>query len=131
MGSGSGTVIFLVIFFIIIIVLVIIAVIGSKKDRTEKLIKNHKKRTLNNKAEKERIAIFQKLNKIILDVEKEIADFKPSIGTKSLGQINNEYGHQIYEIKNSEELKTVFLREDYKAEMKEMIDGLSKEKPSN
>ena len=131
MSSGSGTVIFLVIFFAIIVVLVVVAFVGSRKDKSEKLIKTHKERVLNNEANEQREEIFKKLNIIVHDLENEIADFKPSIGIKSLGEINAEYSGKVNDIINSEELKSVYLRQDYKSEMKEMIDGLAKDKPSN
>ena len=130
-SSGAGTWIFLGIFFSIIIILVVVATVGSKKDKTEKLIENDKKKKLRNSATSGRVIIFSALDITIRNLNKELEDFKPSIGLKSLGEINKEYFERIKLISASEEVKSIYVSEDYKAEMKPIINGLLKVKPSN
>ena len=129
-NSPIGMIIFIVIFFGIIAILVIVAFVGSKKDKQEKLISNDKKRKISTKAEKSRVIIFVSLNKMIKDLEKELKHFKPSIGIKSLGDINKEYSNMIKKIQHSKELKEVYDDPDYKLEIKELLDNLDKCKPS-
>ena len=126
-----GAIIFIVIFFGIIIILVIVAFVGSKKDKQERLIDNDKKRTTSSKAEKSRVIVFVSLEKMINDLSNELKDFVPSIGIKSLGDINKEYSHKIKKIQHSKELKEVYDDPDYKIELKHAIGSLSKHKPSS
>ncbi len=130
-GSNAGAWIFLIIFFGIIIALVIVAVIGSRKDRIEKLVENDKRRKIRSKATADRVALFSSLNTIITGLNKELKDFKPSVGTRSLGDINKEASDKVKEILNSESLKAIYLSEDFKVEIKPILDELSKSKPSN
>lgn len=125
-----GAWIFLIIFFGIIASLVIVAMIGSRKDKMEKLVENDKRRKSREAAEFDRVAIFSYLNKLITELETELADFKPSVGIKSLGDINKEVHHKIKSLSHSIELKNVYHSHDYKIEMKPIIDELSKHKPS-
>lgn len=125
-----GAIIFIVIFFGIIAVLVVVAFIGSKKDKQEKLIDNDKKRKISSNAEKSRIIIFISLNKMIQELEKEIKNFVPSVGIKSLGDINKDYSTRIKNIQSSKELEEVFEDPNYKLEMKDAIKKLSEVKPS-
>lgn len=129
-GGGWGVWIFLAIFFGIIGVLVIVAVIGSKKDKNEKLIENSKRKKIRVSAETNRIIIFISLNEAFKNLEKELKDFKPSIGIKSLGDINKEYGNIVKSILQSSEFKEVCYSEDYSNEMKPIIKELNSNKPS-
>lgn len=126
-----GTWIFLGIFFGIIIVLIVVAIFGARKDKNEKLIKNDEVRKLRTKAEEGRILIFASLNNNLNKLNKELKDFKPSIGLKSLGDINKEFSDLVKDIKKSDELKNVYLSEDYQTELKPVIESLSASKPSN
>ncbi len=130
-GSNTGTWIFLGIFFGIIIILVIVAAIGSRKDRNQKMIENDKKQKAALKSDESRVLLFSSLNKIIKNLNKELREFEPSIGTKSLGDINREYSSIIKAINDSDELKDIYELSDYKLEMNEVIDQLLKNKPSN
>ncbi len=129
-GNFAGW-IFLILFFSIIIILIVVAVVGSKKDRNEKLIENNKRKKLREEVEDLRIIFFVSLDKMIKKLEKDLKDFEPSIGIKSLGDINKEYSDFIKKIINSEEIKKIYMLEDYKTEIKQIIDSLSKNKPSN
>ncbi len=126
-----GMIIFIVIFFGIIALLVIVAFIGSKKDKQERLIENDKKRKISSKAERSRIIIFISLDKLIKDINKELKNFVPSIGIKSLGDINREYSNKIKNIQNSVDLKNVYDDPDYKLEINNVVNNLSKCKPSS
>ncbi len=130
-GSNAGAWIFLIIFFGIIIALVIVAIIGSRKDKIEKLVENDKRRKIRTQATADRVALFSTLNTIIVDLNKELKDFKPSVGMRSLGDINKEASDKIKEIVKSDVLKGIYLSEDFKNEIKPVLDELSKHKPSN
>lgn len=130
-NSGIGAIIFIVIFFGIIAILVIVAFFGSKKDKQERLISNDRKRKLSSKAERSRVIIFISLDILIHNLNKELKNFTPSVGIKSLGDINKEYSHKIKSILNSKELKEVYDDPDYKLEMNDVINRLSKTKPSS
>ncbi len=130
-SSNAGAWIFLIIFFGIIIALVIVAVIGAKKDKIEKMIENDKRKKIRSQASSDRIALFSSLNEIVTNLEKEIADFKPSVGTKSLGDINREASDRIKSFIKSDALKTIYLSDDYRIEIRPIMDLLSTTKPSN
>ncbi len=129
--SNAGAWIFLFIFFGIIIALVIVAIIGARKDKIDKMIENDKRKKIRNQASENRIALFASLNKTIVDLENELKDFKPSVGIKSLGDINREASELIKQIVHSDELKTIYLSEDYRNEILPIMDDLSTTKPSN
>lgn len=122
--------IILAIFFGIIIVLIIIASVGSRKDKMEKMIEQDKRSQETTAAESSRLIIFASLNKAIKGIEEELIDFKPSVGTKSLGEINTHYSGIIKKIQRSKELGDTYSIQDFKLEMKPIIDELSKTKPS-
>lgn len=130
-GSNTGAWIFLIIFFGIIIALIIVAVIGSRKDAQEKLIENSKRRKLRDSASTNRVMLFGTLNHLITSLETELKDFKPSVGVKSLGDINKEYSDKIKDIVNSKELKDIYSLEDFRNEIKPILNELIKAKPSN
>ncbi len=129
--SNAGAWIFLLIFFGIIIALVIVAIIGAKKDKIEKMIENDKRKKIRSQASADRIALFASLNQLVNNLEKEIEDFKPSVGTKSLGDINREASEKIKKIIKSDSLKTIYLSDDYRLEIRPIMDLLSTTKPSN
>ncbi|BDU67479.1 MAG: hypothetical protein TYPL_1320 [Candidatus Tyloplasma litorale] len=130
-GGSMGALIFLVIFFGIIIVLIIVAIIGSKKDKNEKLLENDKRKKARTQAENSRMVIFGSLMESIKRLEKDLEEFKPSVGIKSLGDINREFSNIIKNIKSSEEINSVYKSEDFKTELKQIIDELDNSKPSN
>lgn len=130
-GNNIAAIIFLGFFFIIIILLIVVAFVGSIRDKREKLVTNSKNKKLYDGAFGDRVIIFVSLNKLIGDLQKELDDFKPSIGLKSLGQINKEYGDQVKALSKSKELKNVFQSQDFKLELSEAIQSLLKTKPSN
>lgn len=129
-SAGAGTWIFLAIFFGIIIVLILVAIIGSKKDKNEKLIENDKRRKIRTASESNRIILFISLNETIEILNKELSEFKPSIGTKSLGDINKSASDIIKKIIDSKELKEIYALEDFKNEIKPILSDLNKNKPS-
>ncbi len=135
LSSGGGgnwiTWIILAVFFGIIIVLIIVASIGARKDKMEKLFEADKRNQSNLKADNSRIIIFSSLNKLIVDLEKELIDFKPSVGTTSIGDLNREIINKLKKMKNSDELKEIYESEDYKVEMKPIIDELTRVKPTS
>ncbi len=130
-GSSAAGWIFLIVFFGIIVALIIVAVIGSKKDRIEKLIENDKRRKLRETATSDRVALFSALNDVALKLEAELKDFKPSVGMKSLGDINREASDLIKSIHSSKMLKGIYKSDDFKNEIKPIVDELYKVKPSN
>ncbi len=131
-NSGSaGAWIFLIIFFGIIAALIIVAIIGSKKDKIEKLIENDKRKKIRTQAISDRIALFSALHEITQATAKEVAEFQPSIGIRSLGDINKDAHKKIKAIAHSKALKGIYLSEDFKIEIKPIIDELNKVKPSN
>lgn len=130
-SSNASAWIFLVLFFGIIAALIVVAVIGSRKDKIEKLVENDKRRKIRQQASADRVALFATLNTIIEDLDNELKDFKPSVGIKSLGDINKEVHHQIKLIAHSKALKSIYLSGDFKIEIKPIIDQLMKVKPSN
>ncbi len=81
-------------------------------------------------ADTNRVLIFSSLNKIIIDLNEELKNFKPSVGTKSLGQINTDCAKKIKNLTNSKEVKEIFVFEDYKLELKPILEELNKVKPS-
>ncbi len=129
--GSAGAWIFLLIFFGIIAALIIVAVIGSRKDKIEKLIENDKRRKLRAKATSDRVALFSYLHELTKGIEKEVLEFQPSIGIKSLGDINKEAHAKIKAVAHSKELKGIYLSEDFKTEIKPIVDQLVKVKPSN
>lgn len=129
-GGGAIGWIFLIVFFGIIIVLIIVATIGSKKDKNEKLIENDKWKKIQNNAKTSRVLVFFSLNNLIINLKKELNDFEPSIGIKSLGEINKEYSLIIKSIIDSKDLQNIYQIEDFKNEMKMIIDKLYKVRPS-
>ncbi len=129
--SNAGAWIFLIIFFGIIIALIIVAVIGSRKDAMEKLIENDKRKKLRNSITDDRIMLFSYLNETIETLKKEVEEFKPSVGIKSLGDINKEASEKIKSISNSKSLNQIYMSDDFKTEIKPIIDELLKVKPSN
>lgn len=129
MGNGF-TWIILIIFFGIIIALIIVASIGSRKDKMEKMMEQDKRSKETTAAESSRLIVFASLNKAINEIEAELKDFKPSVGTKSLGEINNHYSGIVKKIQQSKELGETYSIQDFKLEMKPIIDELSKTKPS-
>ncbi len=130
-GSNAGAWIFLIIFFGIIVALVIVAIIGAKKDKIEKMIENDKRKKIRNQASIDRVVLFSSLNEIITNLEDEVKDFKPSVGIKSLGDINREASDNIKKIVKSNALKTIYLSDDYRLEIRPILDQLSTTKPSN
>lgn len=118
------------VFFAIIIVLIIVATIGARKDKVEKMIETDKRGKEVNEAESARVILFTSLNKIITNLEKELEDFQPSVGTRTLGEINTEVSKSLKGITHSKELKDLYKFEDYKIEFKPIIDELNKVKPS-
>lgn len=129
--SSVGAWIFLIIFFGIIAALIIVAVIGSKKDKIEKLIENDKRKKIRTKATADRIALFSYLHELTMGIKKEVENFQPSIGTKSLGDINREANARMKDLADSKALKGIYLSEDFKVEIKPIVDELVKVKPSN
>lgn len=123
--------ILLVVFFGIIIVLIVVASVGARKDKVEKMVESDKKEKEYKLADSSRVTLFISLNKLILEFEEEMIDFKPSVGTKSLGEINKHYADIIKKITHSEEMKQAYSVEDYKIELKPIIDEISRVKPSN
>lgn len=119
------------VFFAIIIILIVVATIGARKDKVEKMIANDKREKEMSVAQTSRIIIYTSLDKIIKELEKELKDFKPSIGIKTLGEINNQISSKLKKMNNSKELKEVYSFEDYKLEMKPIVDELNKNKPSS
>ncbi len=130
-GGGVGTFIFIGVFFAIIIALIIVAVIGSRKDAIDKLIENDKRKKVRTQASQDRIALFSSLYYTIENLNKELKDFKPSVGTKSLGDINTEASSKIKEILKSEALTVIYKSDDYRKEIEPVLLELSKVKPSN
>ncbi len=130
-GGGAGAWIFLIIFFGIIAALIVVAVIGSKKDKIEKLIENDKRKKIRTQATSDRIALFSALHEITQNTAAEVRDFQPSIGIKSLGDINKEAHKKVKDIAHSKALKGIYLSPDFKIEIKPIIDELVKTKPSN
>ncbi len=130
-GGSTGAWIFLLIFFGIIIALIIVATVGARKDRMEKLVENDKRKKLKTEATTNRIALYATLYDLVTGLEKELEDFKPSVGTKSLGDINKETSSLIKKISKSKQLSKIYLSDDFKTEIKPMVDELSKVKPSN
>ena len=127
----TGTWIFLGLFFAIIVILIIVAIIGSRKDKNEKLIENDRRSKLRLAADTNRIIIFISLNKAIKKLFKEISNYEHSTATRSLGDVNREYTSMIKNLNNSTELKEVYLSEDYSIEIKPIMKELVKIKPSN
>ncbi len=123
--------IFLAIFFGIIFILVIVAIVGSKKDKNEKMVEADKVDKQTTRSNDGRIKIFASLNKLISNLEKELENFQPSVGVKSLGDINKFYTNEIKAISHSNELKDVYKIPDYKIELEPIINELFKSKPSN
>ena len=130
-GSNAFTWIILSIFFGIIIILIIVASVGAKKDKVEKMFESDKRSKEIEAADTNRVLIFSSLNKIVIDLNKELEDFKPSVGTKSLGAINNEYIQKLKNIYKSKEVNEIFAFSDYKIELKPVLDELNNTKPSN
>ncbi len=131
-GSSSSAMgwIFLIVFFGIIAALIVVAVIGAKKDKLEKLVENDKRKKIRNQASQDRIALFTRLNDIANKLEAELKDFKPSVGMKSLGDINKEATSVIKHIHSSKMLKGIYKSEDFKNEIMPIVEELYKIKPS-
>ncbi len=117
-------------FFGIIAVLLIIAFYGSRKDKAKRRIDQLQIKEGQEASEKKYIDVYLKLNEIVNRLEEYLKDFKPSIGMKSMKQINDEISFEIEEIINSEDLKEVYFVEERKQELKPVLDELKKSKPS-
>lgn len=130
-GSGLGSIIFVVVFLVIILSLIVVATIGSRKDALDKLIENDKKKKVIGKATTDRIKLYTNLYDLIISMEKELDDFKPSVGTRSIGDINKEGTDLLKSILKSESLSGIYESSDLMSEIKPILDDLSKSKPTN
>ncbi len=121
--------IFLIIFFGIILFLIVIAVVGSRKDKKEKQVEMFQRKEDDELSKESYEYVYIKLYETILKLNDELKNFKPSVGIKSMSQINQEAQDVIDEILNSDELKKLYLVEERKEEIKPLIDELKSVQP--
>lgn len=123
-------IIFITLFFLIIIVLVIVAVFGSKKDKQKQQIDLMKKKKDDKVSKENSIKVIFKLFLLVDIVSKDLKNFKPSIGIKSIGDINNSALQVIKNLYNSEEVKKIYLIPERENELKPILEELKKVKPA-
>ena len=120
---------FLIIFLGIILVLIIIAVIGSGKDKRQRQVDFVEKRENEEFSSTSHKKIYVDLYLDIMKLEEDLKNFKPSIGVKTISQINKDYHDNIKEILKSDELKEVYLIESRKEELQPILAELLSKKP--
>ncbi len=121
--------IFLLLFFGIILFLIVVAIVGSRKEKVEKNVRvfeHNKNDELSQQAYED---IYIDLYKSILDLDDQLKNFKPSIGTKSISQINNEFAEKIKDLINSDKLKDLYLIVERKEEFEPIIKQLHNTQP--
>ncbi len=121
--------IFLLLFFGIILFLIVVAIVGSKKEKTEKNVRIFEYNENNELSKKAYEDIYISLYKSILDLEQQLKNFKPSVGTKSISQINNEFSSSIKDLVNSKKLKDLYLISERREEFEPVIKELEKIQP--
>ena len=77
----------------------------------------------------------QRITIILLDllikaVEKDVENFVPSIGTKSISQIDKQAKDMFEKLYNSKEVLAMFKDKERKTEMKPILDDLRSNKPT-
>lgn len=122
--------VFLVIFFGIVIALIAIAIYGSKKDKQKRLLNVAEWKENDNLSKDRHIYLYLRLNYILENLEEDLNDFKPSVGTKTIGSINKQAYDMIKEISESEDLKNVYLINERRDEFKPIIDSFLQIQPS-
>lgn len=123
-------IIFITLFFLVIIILVIVAVFGSKKDKQKQQIDLMKKKKDNKVSKEDSIKIILTLYVLLDFVSKDLKNFKPSIGTKSIGDINNSALKIIKNLNSSKEIKNIYLITERENEIKPILEELKKVKPA-
>src|ERR1051325_3075342 len=113
-------IIFITLFFLIIIVLVIVAVFGSKKDKQKQQIDLMKKKKDDKVSKENSIKVIFKLFLLVDIVSKDLKNFKPSIGIKSIGDINN----------SALQVIKIYLIPERENELKPILEELKKVKPA-
>ncbi|BDV02298.1 MAG: hypothetical protein HPAVJP_1870 [Candidatus Hepatoplasma vulgare] len=125
-----GGIVFLCIFFGIVGFLIFLAIWGSRKDKNKRQREVVKRKKDDNLSKVKHIELYLKLYFLIEDLEKRIKFFDPLTGIYSIGDINRNFSQAILEIKNSADLKDVFLFEERKDEFKPIVDELSSIRPT-
>ncbi len=125
-----ATILFLTMFFGIIAILLIIAFYGSRKDKTKRRIEQIQRKEEEDISKVKYTEVYLELNNILDKLEDYLKDFQPSVGIKSMKQINDEISQEIESIVNSDDLREVYLVEERKMELKPILDELRKSKPS-
>ncbi|BDV03370.1 MAG: hypothetical protein HPPSJP_0910 [Candidatus Hepatoplasma scabrum] len=122
-------IIFITLFFLVIIILVVVAVFGSKKDKQKQQIDLMKKKKDDKLSKDNSIRIIFTLYILLEDVTKDVKNFKPSIGTKSIGDINSSALKIIKNLNNSKEVKEIYLITERENEIRPILEELKKVKP--
>lgn len=125
-----GGIVFLCIFFGIVGFLIFLAIWGSRKDKSKRQREVIKRKRDDNLSKAKHIELYLKLYFLVNDLEQRIKSFDPLTGIYSMGDINKNFSQAVLEIKNSSDLKDVFLFEERKEEFKPIVDELSSIKPT-
>lgn len=123
MGGSSG-IIFLVIFLVIVAFLVVVGVYGSKKNKREKTKLLNDQKAIETTAKKEHIQLYVVLDLLIKKIDQEMILIEQGHSTKPIGVINQWASEILDNIKNSEELKSIYKSEDRKKEFLPIISLL-------
>ncbi len=129
-SDTSGIVIF-VIFGLLVAFMIGIAVFGSYKERNKRRVEVSTKKIDNMSSEKFYISSIFKTELTILEVEHDLENFKPSVGTKTFKEISSHANETIDAILKDENYRELKKSEKYFPILEEIIKPLSKEKATN
>ena len=123
--------ILLPVLLLVVVIFVVIGIYGSRKDKAKKSIENNKKATQKRKDETALVGFYSKLKTTIISLEKELKNFKPSIGIKSMSDINKEASDTVKAIKSSQEYMKLSQSEELKNNIVPIVEELLAERPNN
>lgn len=126
-----GTIVFFSIFFGIIGFLVFLAVVGSKKDKREKLIVLEEVKSKENKAKDIHAKVYFILYSLVKHIDDSKITQKGGSNTASIGNINSIAVNVIKKINDSEELKVLYESGNLKNEFSQVLEPLTNTKPVN
>lgn len=108
LNTSAGSIVIFTLFALLIIGMIVVALYGSKKERNRKQIEAMKTDDINVKASKSYKVIVFKIANTINILNYDVKNFKPSVGAKTMNQINEDARLALLDLKKSkdwEELK--------------------------
>ncbi len=130
-SSGSSGIVIFVIFGLLVAFMISIAVFGSFKERNKRRVELSSKKIKNTDAEHFYISSIFKIEIVILEVEQDLENFKPSVGKKTFKEISTHANEIIQAIYKDEGFKDLKKSEKYFPILEEIIKPLLSEKATN